>query len=166
MHTYLWSEVVFHAQILKGSSQTAKPGVRSRERLRRPSCWKSPVLTEKPNFQVKADTPMAVDCSRACLQKASVIQAWVSYKGKKFIKWNASCHRDSLPGEVTDWPRGQWEEEPDRYILYLPISLNAGILMYDHAIKHMLHKPTAVTRETERVWRVFINFCLFSLLWH
>lgn len=96
---------------------------------------------------------MAVDCSRAWLQKASVIQASVPYIRKKFINWNASYHRDSLPGEVTDWPHGQWEEEPDRYILYLPISLNTGILMDDHTIKHMRSKKQLLGKQN-----VYVEF--------
>lgn len=63
-----------------------------------------------------------------------------------------------------DWLHIQWQEEPDRNISYLPISLNADILMQAHAIKHM-YKPRAVSREIESVRWPTINFCLFSSLY-
>ena len=69
---------------------------------------------------------------------------------KKLIKRNAFCQHDSLLGEVTGLLLGQWQEEPNRYISYLPISLKAGIPMHAHSLRHM-HKHRAKTGHVEPV---------------
>lgn len=61
-------------------------------------------------------------------------------KGKKknhLIKCIALCQHDSLLGEVTGILLNQWQEEPNQYISYLPISLKASIPVHAHTLRHM-----------------------------